>query len=233
MMKHFSFLPLFAALACAPLCGDENQPAPPSAEIKTQATYCYFIPPKGWEFANPEKRPGHVHIQFLGKNTKGFTPSINLASEPAQLSMHEYLKTVKKIHESDRTNSWRDLGKIKTQSGEAYLTEIESRNTSGAVRILQLLLLKDRTVYILTASALKEEFAAFYKDFERAFKSLTVTHDLIGAVPQAERQGKLRAALAAATSTNLKSLEKLLLSEFSDMGPHWQLLLIQSALNLQ
>ncbi len=194
------------------------------------ADYCYFVPPKGWEIVNPQKLTGRVQVQFLGKSSKGFYPSLNLAFEEVNLTMPEYLKAVKKIHEADRNNTWRDLGKIPTKAGVAHLTQIDSATASGTVRILQVLFLKDHTVYILTGSALKEEFAAYYKEFEKAFKSLTVTGDLVSTVPQAERQEKLKASLATTTIDNLRTLEKLLHKEFADMGAHWQFLVMQSAL---
>ncbi|HEY5260100.1 MAG TPA: hypothetical protein VIJ46_05565 [Rhabdochlamydiaceae bacterium] len=231
-MNLLAALTLISTLSLGALCAAptaEKTPPVLAAQIKIPS-YCYFIPPKGWEIVNPQKLTGRVKVQFLGKSNKGFYPSLNLATENVNLTLPEYVKAVKKIHEMDHNTTWRDLGKISTQGGDAQLTQIDTATSSGSVRILQVLLLKDNTVYILTASALKEEFGTYYKEFEKAFKSLTITPDLINNVPQPERREKLKASIAKTTIQNLHTLEKMLGKEFADMGLYWQFLMLQSAL---
>ncbi len=209
------------------------------------ASYCYFHPPKGWLAANPESLSPRVQIGFLGKNKKGFCPSLNLALEEVQVSLAEYLKAVKQIHEADRNNRWRSLGKIRTRAGEAELTEMDTKTQWGAIRLLQLILIKQGTAYILTAAALKEEFPQFYKEFQTAFQSLDIVEDLFAIIPSQERrdalkqkQIQLREALLAASEKKFEDrnfqkkywepFQKKIVEDFADMGAHWQELALKS-----
>ena len=206
-------------------------------------THPYFKPPKEWQFAEPDHELSRVQVCFLGKNKKGLCPSINLASEPIAVSLAEYLKAVKDLHQADRRNSWRDLGKIQTCAGEARLTEIESPTEYGPLRMLQMIFVKENQAYIVTAAALKEEFSEFYREFKNALSSFTLTQDLIAEVPQKDRQEKLKSSLkdlhdayqkkypdAEFQTKYLVPFQNFLLKEFADMGPHWQLLALQQAL---
>jgi hypothetical protein len=84
------------------------------------------------------------------------------------------------------------LGKLHTASGEAQLTEIDTTTHWGPIRILQSILLKDGRAYIVTAAAHKQDFCNFYRDFQEAFHSLTVTNDLFDTIPQLERRTSIR-----------------------------------------
>src|SRR5271163_2722042 len=86
----------------------------------------YFLPPAGWEIADPKFLAKRVQIAFLKKKKEGFSPSINLAIEQVEISEKEYLNAVKIIHEGDRNNRWRLLGKVRTAAGIAQLTEIDT-----------------------------------------------------------------------------------------------------------
>ncbi len=235
-------------------------PSRKMTEEKAKSTECFFVPPKGWDLVDPSTYSRHVKIAFLKSGAKHFSPSINLAVEETDASLTDYLKAVKGIHERDRKNQWRALGKVRTVAGLAQLTEIDSTSDQGAFRMLQLILVKDKHAYILTASALKEDFSDLYKEFQSAFRSLTLTSDLFNAIPQLERKENLKTQqqeLIAAWERTLPSLEKPLLpqenEEFQkaqwlpfekgileqcqDMGAHWQLLMLRSTqeklLNLQ
>lgn len=222
-----------------------------SDAVVADAVQCYFIPPEGWEIIDPNAYSNRVKIAFMKRNNKGFFPSINLAIEETQASLSEYLKAVKAIHEQDRNNQWRALGKVQTAAGLAQLTEIDSTTEVGRIRILQLILIKDGSAYVVTAAALKEEFSAFYKDFQSAFRSLTLSSDLLSNIPQLERRENLKEKqqqlFADAKRSWLASEEKKspvedplfqekqwlpfqqsVIDKFADMGAFWQVLFLKT-----
>ncbi len=159
-------------------------------------SFAVFTPPKTWEIVSPETLPGHVVVSFVGKSRKELAPSINLAIEEISCSSAEYLKIVKNLNRSHSGNKWRDLGKFKTEAGEAHLSEIETKIPSGTVRLLQLIFVHDNRAYILTAGALKEEFARHYQEFEGALKSFSITKDLFSCITNNEKKEKLLEAIA-------------------------------------
>lgn len=212
----------------------------------------FFVPPKGWEIADPRTFSPHVQLAFLKNTGKGFCPSINLAVEETDVSLSEYLKAVKAIHEQDKGNHWRLLGKVRTPAGLAQLTEIDSTTAFGPVRLLQLILLKEGHAYVVTAAALREEFSNFYKEFQTSFRSLTITSDLFANIPQLDLRENLKQAQAklySAAEERLRSQEnipnlledpafrekhwtvyqKTVLSDFEEMGAYWQILVLRSA----
>jgi hypothetical protein len=210
----------------------------------TSASQCYFVPPPEWEIADPSTLSPAVKISFLKNSGKGFCPSINLAIEETDVSLSDYLKAVKTIHEQDRKNQWRALGKVRTSAGMAQLTEIDSTTEWGPVRILQLILIKDKHAYVLTAAALKEEMSNYYKEVQAAFRSLTISYDLLQNIPQQERRemlnAKQEALLAAASSEklffedpvfiekNVIPFQKTVIDNFTDMGAFWQILVLRN-----
>lgn len=196
-------------------------------------TFSYFIPPKGWEIASPENKQSHVRIGFLGKSKKDFRPTLNLAMEKiGELPLASYLKAVKEIHARNPQNRWRQLGKIRTYAGEATLTEIDTKTEYGDLRMMQMIFLHEKNAYIMTAAALKEEFANYYREFQAAFESFTLTEDLFAMIPGEERQNLLKKEFSELKKSKekLAIFEKHVLKDYSDMGTHWQLLLFQEAL---
>lgn len=217
----------------------------------SESAQCFFIPPEGWEFADLSTLTPRVKIAFLKRGSKGFSPCINLAIEETQASLSDYLKAVKAIHEQDRNNHWRALGKVRTPAGLAQLTEIDSTTEVGPIRILQLILLKEGRAYVLTAAALKEEISNYYKAFQAAFRSLTLTTDLLDNVPQLERRENLKEKqhqLFIAAKETLKSssekkkfledasfqktywipFQSTIIENFEDMGAFWQVLILKT-----
>jgi len=214
--------------------------------------YCFFLPPKGWDIADPKLLSPHVQIGFFTKGKKEISPSLNLAVEETSLSLADYLKAVKAIHESDPSTRWRQLGKIQVLAGLAQLTEIDTQTEVGPMRILQMILVRDGKAYILTAGALKEEFAEHYQDFQKSFRSFQVTPDLISVVPQADRRDALKQAQESlsqkwtALSSSAKTPEALfadksfqkdewlpfqnmIVQQFEDMGAYWQVQILKAA----
>lgn len=216
------------------------------------ASQAFFVPPKGWEVSDPRTFSPHVQIAFLKNTGKGFCPSINLAVEETDASLSEYLKAVKAIHVQDKGTIWRILGKVRTSAGLAQLTEIDTATEFGPARLLQLILVKEGRAYVVTASALREEFPNFYKEFQSSFRSFAITQDLFTSIPQLEQREGLKQAqakLMAAAEERLSSPEKIenlmedplfrekhwtpfqktVLGNFEEMGAYWQILVMRSA----
>jgi hypothetical protein len=99
--------------------------------------------------------------------------------------------------------------------------------------------------YILTAGASKEEFASYYQEFQKAFRSFTLTPDPIATLPQEKQRETLRCAqkellqqwealltlqqtpetLFADADFQKKHwapFQELVIQQFSEMGAHWQ-----------
>ena len=171
------------------------------------ADYLIFTPPKDWEVVNPQFQTSCVKINFIGKSNKEYRPSLNLASEPIDISMNEYIAAVRKIHQADPNRRWRDLGKYPVPAGEARLTEIESRNGAGDIRLLQLIVIKDNVAYVITTTSLKEEFFKFYKDFQDVFRSVKFTPNLIEAVPNTQQRSALQEHYQKMVDAKKKSRE--------------------------
>ncbi len=55
------------------------------------------------------------------------------------------------------------------------MTSLDLELPAGNVRILQSFLLREGTVYILTASVLAEEFGTYQKEFIDSFRTLNIT----------------------------------------------------------
>lgn len=190
--------------------------------------YGYIVPPQGWKLANPEKSTGRVKVAFLKPSGKELPAHINLAVEEGVSSLSGYVAEVKKIHEADPTNRWRDLGKFQTPAGEARLTELETKSQWGEVRQLQLLFVKNRVAYIITASAPREEFSKFYQDVQYAFRSLNVTSDLIDSLPKLEKRAALKQLCKNLKKENWVEFQDKIIHDFADLGPYWQALMLQS-----
>ncbi len=186
--------------------------------------------------ANPKILAPRVHTCFLGKTSKGLAPSINLATEAVNVSLESYIEEVRKIHTSDPNSRWRDLGQYKTRLGDGRLTELETQTEFGTARMVQLVVIKENTAYILTASALKEEFSKYYKTFDQALRSLQSSSNLIESYPSNPNQ--LKELVKNITQKSdldsedfqkemWKPFENKIINDFTEMGPYWQILLLK------
>jgi hypothetical protein len=101
---------------------------------------------------------------------------MNLTIEPYKGTLKQYLKIVKDINAS-KGNAWTDLGKIKTASGEASLSQLDKKMSGEDMRMLHTIILKNEKIYILTAAAAKSEFSSFYKQFFDAMSSLRINEE--------------------------------------------------------
>jgi hypothetical protein len=70
----------------------QEEPLPETAS----SSYCYFIPPKGWDLADQARLSPRVKICFIGKSQKSLLPSVNLAQEEVDVSLKTYIDIVKK-----------------------------------------------------------------------------------------------------------------------------------------
>lgn len=149
----------------------ESLPANESQTSEMQDEVVAFTPPEGWKLVDAKSLSPSVKAMVIGKGEHEFPPSINLATEPYARSLNDYLKKVKEVNQADGAD-WKSLGSIQTQAGEGNLSQVDLPTQWGDVRMMHVILLKNNTIYILTASALKSEFPKFYKDFFTSLQSL-------------------------------------------------------------
>ena len=135
-----------------------------------------FSPPKGWSLADAQTLPEHVQVMVVGSGEKEFPPSMNLTTEDFQGSLRDYLNIVKEINKANGAE-WKDLGKIRTVAGDASLSQADTLTEWGPVRMMHVILIKDDTVYILTAAALKKDFPKYYKHFFESLRSLRINEE--------------------------------------------------------
>lgn len=135
-----------------------------------------FTPPRGWRLADKISLPKHVLVMVVGRGAHDYPPSINLGYDHFNGTIKEYLKLIKDINASQGC-ILKDLGTINTKAGTASLCQFDEKTPWGEVRQMHAILLQDGIAYILTASALKEEFFRFYQDFFKSFESLHFTNE--------------------------------------------------------
>jgi hypothetical protein len=159
-----------------------------TTEKPTDKPFVIFTPPTGWKLAPTDQLPESMVTMVIGKGNHPLPPRLNLTTEPYTKSLKDYLKIVKNIN-SEHGYDWKDLGMIRTPSGNGNLSQVDTRSEWGEIREMRVILLKDKHIYILTALAMKEEFALFYKDFFTAFRSLQVVNSLYDLLtPQDKKQ---------------------------------------------
>jgi hypothetical protein len=182
MMGCFRQYVILALICCTQLCA--NQPSSkqlkeqqtvkdPFAEIIQEPGTVSFTPPTGWRIAEKPPETPHVQLMIVGKGHNEYPPSMNLVVEEYNGSLKNYLKKVKAINDSQKSQ-WKDLGNIRTAAGNASLSQLDFTNEWGNIRMMHVMLVKSGHMYILTAAALKEEFPKYYKEFFSAFRSLTI-----------------------------------------------------------
>ncbi|MDN3508024.1 MAG: hypothetical protein P0S94_03795, partial [Simkaniaceae bacterium] len=69
-----------------------------------------FTPPKDWKAL--EDKEGH--ICFVTPEIKQIRPTINLATEPYTGTLDAYVEAVRRIHESNKKNTYTTLGSLET-----------------------------------------------------------------------------------------------------------------------
>lgn len=171
MKKIIQFLALsLIAINLSCYSTDANQKPDNLKEILENEVIS-FKPPKGWKSVELDKLSPAVKMMLIGTGKENFPPSIILAVEPFSGTLKDYLKIVKNMNISEKTE-WKDLGKIKTEAGSASLSQYDENSNWGVTRTMTTILVKNGNVYILSATALKSEFSGYYKDFFAAMRSL-------------------------------------------------------------
>ena len=174
-----------------------------------------------------------VKVGFLDPKNFGFRSSLNLAVEEIDCSLEEYLEAVKKIHTNDHHNTWSNLGHFPTKAGPAILTQIDSPSSFGAVRVLQLILVRDAKAYVLTAAASKKQFSKHLRSFKEAFGSLSLAEDLFSAVSDEKKRAKvkeLQSLYLNGEEGSWENFQNEVLHGFKELGPYWQALVINDTL---
>lgn len=198
------------------------------------AALCTFLPPSEWEIAQLKTPSPYIQVGFLGKGTTTFRPSISLAIEEVDVSLKEYVKAVKEIHQGDPLAQWRDLGKFVTQAGVGRLTEISTSSAWGEIKTLQAIVVKEKTAYILTAAVLKKEFSLFQEQILGSFRSMVLIPDIWSPITDSAKKEGLRALFASLGQSQDKEAEKKRLQEeiasYTALGPHWQFLALREGL---
>jgi len=213
MKYHFLFIgvillasPLYAAPSVKNPAIDQSD----QAQIAKEPGACHFNPPEGWEYLDTSPLSPLVKIMVRGKGGQSMPPSLNLAVEETDLTLDDYVKAIKQLHQFDRQSRWSILGKINT-GREVVITQLDTKTKWGEARILQAILVHEGIAYVLTATAHKDEFTKFSGDFLKAIRSFTVNKTVFEMVPEQERRLKL-----TNTCQNLKAGWKESLKEASN-----------------
>lgn len=218
--------------------------------ITTGQPSCFFTPPPNWDFADPKILAPRVKIAFVGKTKHALAPSIILAVEEIKVDLPEYLKAVQTIYEKTRKTSWRSMGLLKTQAGFAPLMQIDTETKYGPLRKLQLIFIQENKAYVLTTSALKEEFSSHAKAFQKTLSSFTCTCDLYAPLNQELKRNleKLESSLLKKWNDLLQKktsfeemfnqpelqslywlpLQKKIIEDCQELGAYWQMIVLRS-----
>lgn len=161
-----------------------------------------FKPPEGWSAASAETLPPNVKFMCVGKGRGNYPPSINLGIEPYKGTLKDYLGMMERVNKA-YGDKWTNLGLLDTAAGKASLSQVEMNTQWGAVKLMHLVLIQDRKLYILTAAAKREEFSLYTPALLNSFKSVSLTPDVFaGADPKA------RTLYRSLLSTHEKFLEE-------------------------
>ncbi|WP_068468313.1 hypothetical protein [Candidatus Protochlamydia phocaeensis] len=196
-MKNLFFSCLFSGLilsiAPSAFAAPSSTPSTVQSEDTLNSGIVLFTPPNGWHFADPSVLPARVKVMVVGKGPSAFPPSMNLSMEPYKGTLKQYLKIIKSMNDA-QGYEWKDLGTIRTEAGNASLSQVDTKSEWGTVRLMHAVLLKNGNIYILTASALKDEFSRFYKDFFAAMRSLRVVKNAFEMVVNPQQRNQLKSA---------------------------------------
>jgi hypothetical protein len=185
---------IILALVCTSFINAAATPEKTTTQsADTEGSVVLFTPPTGWHMADPSALPPHIRVMVVGKGPSSFPPSMNLNVQSYNGTLKQYLKVVKETNES-QGYEWKDLGTIRTEAGNASLSQFDHKSQWGVIRMMQVIMIKNRMVYILSASALADEFSMFYKDFFAAMRSLRVTKDPVDMLTSSQQKTQLRNA---------------------------------------
>lgn len=201
----------------------------------------FFLPPKNWKLTNPKTYTKYIKVAFTKNEKKICRPSINLSSQKTNLSLDEYTNEAKKTHEMDPNTTYTIIGKIDLKGGKAKLTEITKNVHSTDFKIMQMIFIKDKKAYIMTASSKKEDLLNNSPTFISCFKSFELIDNLFSKVLDKEKKNiliqKYNSLIACSKNSNFKqskknlvSFEKYLDKNYPNEGKYFTMLLIKKAL---
>ncbi|MBS3903360.1 MAG: hypothetical protein KGZ30_03260 [Anaplasmataceae bacterium] len=174
-----------------------------------------------------------VKIGFLDPANSRPRATLNLAEEEIDCTLDEYIEAVKRIHTSNRHNDWIYLGMFPTKGGAAALTQMDSSTPAGPIRMLQLILVRDKTAYILTMSASKKQFSQFLTAFKKTFSSLCLIEDLYAEISDTEKRShliELKNSALTGDENAWEHFQNTVLHQYTQPGTYWQLLVLTEAI---
>jgi len=201
----------------------------------------FFIPPKDWIVVNPSTYTKYIKVMFA-KNEKAICrPTIILSTQETDLSLDDYTNTAKKEHEIDPNITYKILGQLDLLTGKASLSEVSKTVNGIDYKILQLISIKDKTAYVLTAASKKEEVVDNYKIFTDSFKTFELLDDLFSKVSIKSKKNLLakkykefilnsKNLTDKQNKKNLVSFEKYLDKNYQNEGKYFTMLVIEKAL---
>ncbi len=196
---------------------------------------CLFLPPSGWEMAQPKAPSTDIQIGFFATASTNFRPSINFAIEKEiESDLKQYIKAVKSIHTEDPKTRYRDLGPLTTKAGEGRLIELTKPSPFGEMKVLQSIIVQDNTAYILTAAVLKEDFARYQAAILETFRSMELVTDLFSPISDLTKQTELKALFDTLGSSHNRATAEALLQKhirsIPELGSYWKFLVLKEGL---
>jgi len=108
---------------------------------------------------------------FIKKSKGPRGLSAVVATETSDLSLEAYGKAVKKLIQEDPKCEWRKLGFLKSGLDKGLLAEIDHPSPYGPITMLQFITKRNKTFFILTLAANKEEFIEKRSEFMQIVRS--------------------------------------------------------------
>lgn len=187
-----------------------------------------FTPPKDWKVQDPKKYSPYVTVAYAGKEEGFFRPTLNLAVEKNAGTTEQFLECVNKIQKKRPKSKWKKRSEIQTKAGIAYLFEDEVITKAGAVKILQAILVKDNTAYVLTGNCLVKDLLTYLPIHINTFKSLSFTEDLFSLIEEKKREEIVK-DLQTLNEQNFASFQEKVEIAGKDLGTYWQLLVLKES----
>ncbi|MFA5250669.1 MAG: hypothetical protein WC371_04625 [Parachlamydiales bacterium] len=196
------------------------------------SSYANFLPPPGFELADPRKLPEKVQAGLIEKSLQTVRPSLNLIEEKTPLSLNEYLESFEKSYLEKKYVCHR-LGPLPCKAGEGRLLQVDLKGFGEDMRLWQFFFFKDQIIYVLTAASAKSKSQNYYPGFLKTFQSFELLDDLflpLSASRKSQLLQKLKDLLKTRKPKNFFKLEKYLKNNFADLGPYWQWQVVQAEL---
>ena len=156
---------LFLVLFVTALC---TAPA-----LAADAPATYTDTKNGFSMNAPDLGASPAPVMFLGPALHGFSPNVNVSIQMIKSTRKDYLDlSLKQFAQVKATvNSQKEM----TVSGhDAVMVDYEMTPATKTTRHLALIVVTDDRVYLVTATALKDDFAASEQAFRKCLESFTV-----------------------------------------------------------